>query len=57
MWTETISGNNSKADRGSAWEGACASSSWVGFRFLKWIVLILSERTGSPVFLLTGGPG
>lgn len=30
--------------------------SWVGFRFLKWIVLILSERIGSPVFLLTGAP-
>lgn len=31
--------------------------SWVRFRFLKWIVLILSERIGSPVFLLAGGSG
>lgn len=31
--------------------------SWVAFRFLKRIVLILSERIGSPMFLLTGGSG
>lgn len=42
-------------------EGFCLGKSsvqvpsWVGFGFLKWIVLILSQRVGSPVFLLTGG--